>query len=448
MTRPPVRSRKSRTNVPTVWAVLFPTTRLTTSRDSGSRAVWSQQSPAVGSSSEQCFCFLPTKDHFSSNCTSAVVGGKSHQRVVELLGRVSRLPDVPGDRILVDPAQPSGLPGADPLGDVGQNRHHPIRRQARGNQGRAPPLGEAGLAGGAAEQSEGLLRPIPHRHAQIPVPAFPRIRAGGILTAKPAEVIHLRPSQVWDTIPPTGFSLHASKGPYNQSRAPPTFGQAANRTLQRASEDLLAEAQRRWEETRQPQRLFDGFGYQAGTGTQPRGVIVQAEANARGTNRRFVTTNRSWARIDCEATYDEYVMRGESETRNEEFKCDLAMGRLSDHRFLAHFFRRYWHALAMNRLVRLRRVIADPPTREGASGELPLTSLPEPQRKLDPNARRRPDPSGEGQPATRRTLLIKVAASVVVSCRRVVIRWSRSWPPGEFFRQVSEHVARRPEGPR
>jgi len=227
-----------------------------------------------------------------------------------------------------------------------------------------------------------------------------------------------------------------------------TFGQAANRTLPRASEDLLAEAERRWNATGQAQRLFDGFWYQAASWTRARWVIVKAEANAQGTNRRFVTTNRSWSRRYCEATDDEYAFRGESENRNKEFKCDLAMDRLSDHRFLANFFRLDLHALAMNLLVRLRREIAEPPTREGASGDLPLSSLPEPQRKLYQNARRRHDPLGEGQPATWRTLLIKVAASVVVSCRRVVIRLSRSWPHWEFFRRVSEHVAGHPEGPR
>jgi hypothetical protein len=38
-------------------------------------------------------------------------------------------------------------------------------------------------------------------------------------------------------------------------------------------------------------------------------------------------------------------MRGESENRNKEFKCDLvAMDRLSDHRFVANYFRLYPHA--------------------------------------------------------------------------------------------------------
>ena len=42
------------------------------------------------------------------------------------------------------------------------------------------------------------------------------------------------------------------------------------------------------------------------------------------------------------------------ENRNKEFKCDLAMDRLSDHRFVANYFRLYLHAAAMNLLVRLR----------------------------------------------------------------------------------------------
>ena len=42
-------------------------------RLSASMAVWSHWSPisaSAGSDGSQCFCFLPTNDHFSSNCTS------------------------------------------------------------------------------------------------------------------------------------------------------------------------------------------------------------------------------------------------------------------------------------------------------------------------------------------------------------------------------------------
>ena len=221
-----------------------------------------------------------------------------------------------------------------------------------------------------------------------------------------------------------------------------TFGQSANAVLQRKTEALLAEAVRRWDETHEPQRLFAGFWYQAGTWSGPRWVVAKCEANAQGTNRRFVTTNRSGASRYLEATYDEYALRGESENRNKEFKCGMAMDRLSDHRFMANFFRLYLHAAALNLLARLRREIADPPP--APTNEVPVAALPEPERKRYQNARRRRDPLGEGQPATWRLLLIKVAASVVVSCRRIVIRLSGAWPHQSFFERVREHVCRRP----
>ena len=66
-------------------------------------------------------------------------------------------------------------------------------------------------------------------------------------------------------------------------------------------------------------------------------------------------------------------MRGESENRNKEFKCGLAMDRLSDHRFLANYFRLYLHAAALNLLVRLRQEIADPPP--APEGDVPVAAL-------------------------------------------------------------------------
>ena len=221
-----------------------------------------------------------------------------------------------------------------------------------------------------------------------------------------------------------------------------TFGLSANAVLQRETEALLTEAVRLWEQTHEPQRLFAGFWYRAGTWSVPRWVVAKCEANAQGTNRRFVTTNRAGARTYLEATYDEYAMRGESENRNKEFKCGMGMDRLSDHRFMANYFRLYLHAAALNLLVRLRQEIADPPP--APAGEVPVAALPEPQRKQYQNLRRRRDPLGEGHPATWRLLLIKVAASVVVSCRRIVIRLSGSWPHQRFFERVGQHVCQRP----
>merc|ERR1711900_57005 len=76
---------------------------------------------------------------------------------------------------------------------------------------------------------------------------------------------------------------------------------------------LLQKAVDQYEETSDAQRLFTGFDYQAGTWQQPRWVVVKCEANAQGTNRRAVVTNRPGARSFPHGVYDEYSERGEGE---------------------------------------------------------------------------------------------------------------------------------------
>ena len=158
-------------------------------------------------------------------------------------------------------------------------------------------------------------------------------------------------------------------------------------------------------------------------------------------------------------TYDEYAGRGESENRNKEVKRDLAMDRLSDHRFVANYFRLYLHAAAMNLLVRLRRFVAEPlPTLAPQAETVSPTSRPDgvvlpaaetcvPAEALTGAARQRHfrlrrqrDPLGEGHPCTWRSLLIKVAAEVVVSTRRIVVRLSSNWPHLDWYRRVCERL--------
>ncbi len=175
-------------------------------------------------------------------------------------------------------------------------------------------------------------------------------------------------------------------------------------------------------------------------------MVAKAEAHDKGTNRRFVVTNRPGAALLPGPTYDEYVERGESENRNKEIKCGLAMDRLSDHRFVANYFRLYLHALAMNLLVRLRRRIAEAAPGEGppAVASLPAQARAGAERRRHFRRRRQRDPLGEGQPCTWRLLLIKVAAEVVVSARRVVVRLSSSWPHLGWYRRVCERLGGQP----
>ena len=229
-----------------------------------------------------------------------------------------------------------------------------------------------------------------------------------------------------------------------------TFGYGMNPVLKRHTEELLQQLQQQFAETSQPQREFVCWQYQAGSWSAPRCTIVKVEVNPEGTNRRVVLTNRPGGAILPGATYDEYADRGESENRHKEIKTELHGDRLSDHRFMANYFRLLMHALAYNLLVRQRQWIADPPAPEPevstdsppqlvpAAEALPIEALPGLRRRRYFNARRRKDPLGEGHISTWRTRIIKVAAEVIVSTRRIVIRLSSSWPYLDLFLKVAQ----------
>ena len=218
-----------------------------------------------------------------------------------------------------------------------------------------------------------------------------------------------------------------------------TLGLRMNPVLQRRSDELLSQAVKNYEESGEPQRLFTAFEYQAQSWSEPRWVVVKAEAHAEGTNRRAVVTNRAGARVLPQAAYDEYAQRGESENRNKEIKRELEGDRLSDHRYLANLFRLYMHAMALNLLVRVRRQVANPPP-EPSAAELPREALAGRARKDFFNRRRDRDPLGEGHACTWRMRLVKVAARVIETTRRIVVRLSGSWPYLEDYLRISQQA--------
>lgn len=229
-----------------------------------------------------------------------------------------------------------------------------------------------------------------------------------------------------------------------------TFGIGVNPRLRALSDDLEKQALDAYQKTGQIQRLFRLVDYQARSWPESRPVVIKVEANAQGLNRRAVVTNRPGCRVVPPAVYDEYAMRGESENRNKELKIELHAGRLSDHRFLANFFRLYLHAATLNLLVRLRHVVVGslPTSAElGLPADLPTEAIDEPHRKRYFNRRRKRDPLGGGFACTWRTRLIKVAAEVIVRARRVIVRLSGSWPHMDHFEQVSRAVSPPPARP-
>ncbi len=218
-----------------------------------------------------------------------------------------------------------------------------------------------------------------------------------------------------------------------------TIGVRMNSILQKRSDSLLEHCVEQFEATGQEQRKFCAFWYRADSWPAQRWVVIKCEANAQGTNRRAVVTNRPGAFVLPGATYDAYADRGESENRNKELKCGLQADRLSDHRYMANLFRLYLHAAAYNLLVRLRNVVADPPP-EDPHAEVPAEALTGKDRRRHHNRRLQCDPLGQGQPCTWRTRLIKVAARISVRARRILVELSGSWPYLEHYRRVSEQV--------
>ena len=179
-----------------------------------------------------------------------------------------------------------------------------------------------------------------------------------------------------------------------------TFGFSTNPRLRKLTESLMQKAVNEYERTKEKQRLFMCIVYQCDTWASPRTVVAKAECHAGGTNLRFVVTNLPGIVTpeQGQKVYDDYTMRGESEQRMDELKNGLRMDRLSCHRFMANFFRLLLHTAAMNLLNALRQ---DP-------------TLP-PVLKV-------------GHPATWRTMVIKVAAVVRQTARRVVVELSGEWP--------------------
>jgi hypothetical protein len=245
----------------------------------------------------------------------------------------------------------------------------------------------------------------------------------------------------------SGFGVPLMYDVCQELRTSSTFGIGLNSRLRELSDEPLAQAVADFERTKQPQRRFLAVRYQAGTWAAEQPIVIKVEAQAEGTNRRAVVTDRPGWEVLPSAVYDEYAERGESENRNKELKCDLQAGRLSDHRFLANYFRLYLHAAALNLLVRLRHAVALPPPGAAALGlpaELPAAAIDVPDRRRFFNERRRRDPLGEGFASTWRSRLIKVAAEVIVRARRVIVRLSASWPHLDQFLAVSRAVIPRP----
>ena len=91
--------------------------------------------------------------------------------------------------------------------------------------------------------------------------------------------------------------------------------------------------------------------------------------------------------------------------------------------------------------MRLRQLVAQPPAPPPVEPDLPLEARSLHQKRRHWSQRREDDPLGEGHACTWRTLVIKVAARVVVTARRIRVLLPTAWPNWRYYLAASHAVA-------
>lgn len=200
-------------------------------------------------------------------------------------------------------------------------------------------------------------------------------------------------------------------------------GLAKNSVLVENLQSALADARARRCLSGAPStRVFTEFDYQTGKSwSRARRVIGKAEVSAAGDNPRFIVTNLPSAGFpeDADATRFEpawlyegfYCARGEMENVLKQQVLDLEADRLSTHWLASNQLRLWLATFAYLLLERVRAIGC-------AGGELARATV-----------------------GSVRLRLLKVAAVVTVSVRRVRVQLSRAWPGRASFARCAQALA-------
>ena len=189
------------------------------------------------------------------------------------------------------------------------------------------------------------------------------------------------------------------------------LGIGTNKVFKARVAGLVAKAQRRYERHSRPVYLRTSFWHRAKRWPHRRRILVKIDVTAPGLNLRFMVTNRCGRAADLIAWYDD---RGTSENWIKELKLDIHADRLSCHRFRANACRLQLHGLALLLLAYFRRAVL-------AGTRLASATI-----------------------GTIRLHLLKVAARVVRSVRRLWFHLASHWPGESLFTGCHRALARAP----
>lgn len=205
-----------------------------------------------------------------------------------------------------------------------------------------------------------------------------------------------------------GFALPEILQVCERSGVNYAIGFARNAVTERKIADLLERARLQFIRTQQKARLFDDVYYAAASWEAPRRLVMKAEWLPKGANPRFVLTNLDQS---AQAVYDDfYVQRGAaSEHRIKELKLGIQADRLSCTRFIANQFRLLLSQAAYILLLTIREAAAHT---EFATAQVDRL----------------------------RTMLIKGAARVRVSARRVLVELAAYCPFAPQLRLIVQQL--------
>lgn len=190
------------------------------------------------------------------------------------------------------------------------------------------------------------------------------------------------------------------------------FGLARNKRLACEIAGDLAAARAEHEETGEPARRFSDFMWTTRKSwSRRRRVVGKAEHLAKGSNPRFVVTSLSPGDYDARTLYEDlYCQRGEMENRIKEQQLDLFADRTSTRSMAANQLRLWFASFAYVLMENLRRL--------GLAG----TRL------------------AKTASATIRLKLLKLAATVKTSVRRVHVTMADAAPYRTEFAKAFERI--------
>ena len=210
----------------------------------------------------------------------------------------------------------------------------------------------------------------------------------------------------------SGFSRDEVMTWCEQNQVDFALGLARNKRLEALVANALAQAEKQYQATQEPARIFGEFEHEtlSGSWKQKRRVVAKAEHIAGKSNPRFVVTSLGAESWTAQNLYEKlYCARGDMENRIKE-QFSLFADRVSASTMRANQLRIYFSVMAYTLMSGFRRL------------GLKATQL------------------ATAQAGTIRLKLLKIGALVQVTVRKIWVRLASSYPYQALFSQVLQQL--------